>query len=345
MQQIDANTAAEYLRQRGHVGSAERVEVAELAGGISNCVLYVHRPNLPGGDFVLKQARPQLRTPDPWYCTVERIWREARVLEWCGRCAPSDVPTVLFEDRDNYLFAMTAAMQPFETWKDELLRGEVRKERAQRAGQMLSEIHAGTWDNADAARDLADRTLFHELRIEPYYRSVIKAHPDAAADFERLIASLADNAQCLVHADFAPKNLLVSADEMMLVDFETGHFGDPAFDLGFFLSHLMLKAFHRAPRHEPFFELTEAFWRSYEEGLSHVVSSDRCRTLEARGNLNFAGCAWSRLDGTSKVDYLRSPSRRDAVRALCRWVLNEQPPRWRDVLREARARLAAGGFL
>lgn len=343
MRHIEADNAADYLRQRGAIGPTETVRVRELAGGISNCVLYVARPDSPGADFVLKQARPQLRTPDPWFCTVERIWREAAVLRWCGRCAPGDVPQVLFEDRDNYLFAMTAAPQPFETWKSELMRGEVRPERAGRAGRMLAAIHAGTWGHADAARELADRSLFVELRIDPYYRSVAAARPESAPDYEALIASLAKNSLCLVHADFAPKNLLVCGETMLLVDFETGHYGDPAFDLGFFLTHLTLKAFHRAPRHEPLLELTEMFWRAYEQALTRTVGQEPMRELRRRSNLNFAGCAGARLDGTSKVDYLDDPLQREAVRRLCRWVFQEQPSGWSDVLRAARALIDRGG--
>ena len=44
--------------------------------------------------------------------------------------------------------------------------------------------------------------------------------------------------------DFSPKNILVHAGGLILLDFECAHAGDPAFDLGFFLSHLVLKAIH-----------------------------------------------------------------------------------------------------
>lgn len=336
MEQIDASNAVPYLRARGRLGKDEPARATELSGGISNCVLYISRPTKSGGDFVLKQARGQLRTPDPWFCTVERIWREAAVLRWCSRFAPGDVPLVLYEDRDDYWFAMTAAPQPFETWKAELMRQEVRTERAVRAGRMLGNIHAGTWNHAQAQSELADQTLFQQLRLDPYYRSVAATCPDMAPDFEALIDLLARHRRCLVHADFAPKNLLVSGAAMMLVDFETGHFGDPAFDLGFFLTHLTLKAFHFAPQHEPILQLTEMFWREYEAAVSAAASDDERRDLEARGNLNFAGCAWARLDGTSKVDYLDDPRRRESVRELCQWIFREQPAKWIDVLARAR---------
>lgn len=341
MQIVDAQTAAAYLRRQGLLAADERAQVIELAGGISNCVLYVERPDRPGADFVVKQARPQLRTADPWFCTVERIWREAAVLRWCGRMAPGDVPYILYEDRENYLFAMTAAPRPFETWKAELMRGDVRPERAARAGRLLGALHAGAWNNEEARHELGDRTLFHELRIDPYYRSVARAQPAAGTDFERLIASIEAHPHCLTHADFAPKNLLVSPHGMLLVDFETGHFGDGAFDLGFFLSHLVLKAFHHAPRHEPYLRLTEEFWAAYDAAVSPVVPAGDRQGLVARGILNFAGCAWARLDGTSKIDYLTNALRRDAVRDLCRWVFQSQPTRWTDVLNAARERLPA----
>jgi len=38
---------------------------------------------------------------------------------------------------------------------------------------------------------------------------------------------------CLVLADFSPKNILITDQGIHLVDFETAHYGDPAFDLGF----------------------------------------------------------------------------------------------------------------
>ena len=57
-----------------------------------------------------------------------------------------------------------------------------------------------------------------------------------------------------MHADFSPKNVLITDERIVLVDFETGHLGDPAFDLGFFLSHLLLKTVLRPatdPRQYP----------------------------------------------------------------------------------------------
>ncbi|MEX0712771.1 MAG: phosphotransferase, partial [Pirellulales bacterium] len=126
-----------------------------------------------------------------------------------------------------------------------------------------------------------------------------------------------EHGRSLVHADFSPKNLLVFEGGLLLVDFETGHFGDPAFDLGFFLSHLVLKAAHHAPRQAGMLELAERFWSCYQAGMAAIGPAEWVG-LEARAAQNLAGCAWARLEGTSQVDYLADPARRDAVLGFCR---------------------------
>src|SRR5258708_4079749 len=107
-QLLDARNAATFLRDAGWIAADERGDVRELAGGVSNEVLYVARPDRPGEDFVLKQARPQLRTPAPWFCGVERIWREVEVLRICerllaarasnARAIVASTPRILHED-------------------------------------------------------------------------------------------------------------------------------------------------------------------------------------------------------------------------------------------------------
>src|SRR5262245_18692640 len=136
MLEITAETAGDYLRTTGRVVPNEPAQVRELAGGVSNVVLLVTLP-ARGERFVLKQARGQLRVKEEWLCPVERIWREADVLRACGAILQSAaqtkqrtsrtgdlfslyrpvVPQILWEDRANYCFAMTAAPPRNRTWK------------------------------------------------------------------------------------------------------------------------------------------------------------------------------------------------------------------------------------
>lgn len=113
-----------------------------------------------------------------------------------------------------------------------------------------------------------------------------------------------------------------------LVDYETGHFGDPTMDLGFFLSHLLLKAVRAAPGHEPYLALTTAFW----QGFGSMVRFRSYADLMARGIQHCAVCLLARIDGTSPVEYLAEDGRREGVRRIARQVLMDRPRTWDEVL-------------
>jgi 5-methylthioribose kinase len=346
---LDATTAETYLRQSGRIDAGESVTVRELTGGVSNVVLLIERtspgalgsPSLPAR-FVIKQSRPQLRVPQPWFCSVERNWREVEVLDECYRALVGHpagdtnvcVPKLLFSDRENFLFAMTAAPADHVTWKQRLLAGSVEMDIVAACGRTLGRLHAATWRNGDVAGRLGDRSLFEALRIDPYYQAITTVYCHLQREIEQLIESVATHSLCLVHADFSPKNVLVyetgERTELLLIDFETGHYGDPAFDLGFFTSHLVLKAFYHAPGHEPFAQLLDMFWASYRPVLATVAEANELADLEQRAARNLAGCLLARLDGKSRVEYLTDNAKRAAVRALATDLLTARQTGWSE---------------
>jgi aminoglycoside phosphotransferase (APT) family kinase protein len=344
---LTATNAVEYLRSRGHLAPGESATAGELSGGVSNMVVHIARSG--GDDLVLKQVREQLNVAEPWYCSVDRIWREVEVLRHCASLLCDirtdvafhvKVPRLVFEDRENYLYAMTAAPADHVVWKHELLSGKARQHVASACGTLLGTLHARSWHDRSLAKQLDDRQFFFDLRLDPYYRQIAGVHKELSTDIERLIDSVCSERRCLVHGDFSPKNLLVNEDRLMLIDFEVGHYGDPAFDIGFFLSHLTLKACYHAPRDAPFFDLIDSFWSGYYDEMTLVVSSDELQAIIARSIQNFAGCTLARLDGRSKIHYLCEPVRRGWVRELCRTVFKNQPKQWSDV-RELAGRLFA----
>jgi 5-methylthioribose kinase len=340
MLEVTPDNAATYLRAEQRAAPTELLAVRELTGGVSNVVLLVEVPQR-GERFVLKQARRQLRVPEEWLCPVERIWREVEVLRICGELLRTGnvhfsdlsetplevaVPQLLWEDRDNYVYAMTAAPPGNRTWKEILLAGEVSQSIgiARACGKLLAELHAASWHDEAIAERLSDRTYFEQLRLDPYYRQVARVHPDLRPELEGLIDSVWQHRRCLVHGDFSPKNLLVSPGEVLLIDFEVGHFGDPAFDLGFFLTHLVLKCIWAGERHDEYLRLITQFWEAYRTRLELRVASAEVADLQKRMLLNLAGCLLARVDGKSRVEYL-SPPAQDKVRGIARrWLV--KPP-------------------
>lgn len=340
MHLITAQSAEVYLRKAGHLDDSETARVTELTGGVSNCVLLVERSR--GDRFVLKQAREQLKTEQEWRCSVERIWREVAVLKHMSELVDgfvmlpdesiaASLPEIVFEDRENYLYAMTAAPPEHTTWKQQLLAGKVHSSVATAAGQLLGRIHAESWLREDLASEFDDRTFFEALRIDPYYRRIAEVHPELRGEIELLIDSVMRHRRALVHGDFSPKNLLVWDDQLMLIDFEVGHYGDPAFDNGFFLTHLLLKTLWAGPRRADYMLATEAFWSAYRHVVQPRIGDREWLALEERSVFNLAGCLLARVDGKSPVDYLDEPQREKA-RTLASHLFREPPESVEEVL-------------
>jgi 5-methylthioribose kinase len=333
MLELNAANTLDYLRAMHWIGSGPaRVEV--LGGGVSNVVLRV----ITADDrIVLKQSRPQLRTRDAWFSDLDRVYREQEVMQLLyPLLLQPTVPCVRFTDRANYVFAMSHAPEDSRVWKETLLAGQVNLTVAARAGRVLATIHEETARRASQMESLANPTVFIQLRVDPFYRKIQERRPEVARAVGRVVDQMLGIREALCHGDYSPKNILTHSRGFTLVDYETAHLGDPTMDLGFFLSHLMLKALRHVDRRHEFFELTRTFWRSYGGAVTFRPAAE----LEVRAVGHFACCYLARIDGTSPVEYLPEEPRREAVRRLARDILEEMPNRWEQVLEYCEAEYA-----
>jgi 5-methylthioribose kinase len=324
MLELTSDNTVSYLRSQGWIGS-EAARVESLGGGVSNAVLRVSTPERM---FVLKQSRPQLRTSAPWFSDLERVHREQEVMQLLVPLLPPlTVPEVLFSDSANYVFAMSHAPAESHPWKDDLLRGTVDPAVAAHAGRVLGRMHQTTAES-ERARLLVDPTIFVQLRIDPFYRRVQERRPEVAAEIGELIEQMLSRKEALCHGDYTPKNMLVHGAGFTLVDYETAYFGDPAMDLGLFLCHLLLKAFHNPAACPEHLALTQTFWQEYATEVVFCPVAE----LTRRGIAHVGACLLARIDGTSPVDYLRQQSSREAVRQLARRLLLDRVEIWQQVL-------------
>jgi 5-methylthioribose kinase len=328
--EVDQQNVLDYLQRRQSElsgwpafadGELATATATELAWGVSNIVLRVdtlHR------SFVVKQSRKQLRTAIDWFSQLERVWREVAAMRALEKfLPPAAVPRVLFEDRENYLFAMEAVEADHRVWKSELLNGQLDVEVAARLGRLLAIVHRDSRDSTELSESLGDRTIFDELRLDPFYRYVADTTSDEqlAASLTSLIDDTLARQDCLVLADFSPKNILLTSNGPVVVDFETAHIGDPGFDIGFFLSHLLLKAVFHHERFEDSLGLACAFWQEYCGELASGLRESDDLDFERQCVRHLAACMLARVDGKSRVDYLKSDWQVSLVRSLCRDVL------------------------
>jgi aminoglycoside phosphotransferase (APT) family kinase protein len=323
---LQPDNAAKYLGSRGIVPADARV--TELGGGVSNIVLLVE-----SGDrrFVLKQALGKLRVQDDWFSDRERIFRESAAMRWLAPHLPTGaVPEILFEDRENCLFAMRAAPAGVPMWKSMLMGGDLDLRTAGQIARILATIVSKSWRDAESERVFGDQTVFDQLRLDPYYRTTARRHPDLAPQFDRLIRESRDRRVSLVHGDFSPKNFLVSAGQVMTIDFEVIHFGDPAFDSAFLLNHLLLKSFYRPQWKSGFARLAGHFWETYRAGLPAECDWIEPATLAHLGCLLLA-----RIDGKSPAEYITGPELRERIRGFARDLIRKPPARIAEVFEHA----------
>lgn len=302
----------DYLAGAGHMATGESPVCRTLAGGVSNKTVLVE---LSGGRaWVIKQALPKLRTAADWFADPARVHREASGLRWLGQMLPpGSIPALVFEDESEHLLAMSAVPSPHENFKTLLLAGHIDPGLIAQAATMLACLHRRGVELRNQLEPVfCDRSYFESLRLEPYYLYAARQQPAAAAYLRQLVDATRARVISLVHGDYSPKNMLVHAGRLVLLDHEVIHFGDPAFDVGFFLTHLVGKAIHLPDRRGDLLASIAIFWDNYASGVWSGIAMTDLQPMCVRHTL---GCMLARAVGRSPLEYL-SPENRWRLQAI-----------------------------
>jgi aminoglycoside phosphotransferase (APT) family kinase protein len=305
-----------YLRATNLIERDETPQMKTLAGGVSNRTVLVKRAS--GEAWVLKQALAKLRVKVDWFSDPARIHREALGLRWLEKLAPPDTITPLvFEDPQHHLLAMQAVPEPHENWKTMLLRGEVDTDHVKQFARILAAIHSRSADAAESLPKIFDdRTFFESLRIEPYYRFSASQVPEAASFIDALVEDTRGTRLSIVHGDYSPKNILVRDGRLVLLDHEVIHWGDPAFDVGFALTHLLSKGHHLFERQRDFQTAAIDFWIHYEIACGQRWN----KTFHDRAFRHTLACLLARAVGRSQLEYLNDAQRERQKSVVVRMI-------------------------
>jgi aminoglycoside phosphotransferase (APT) family kinase protein len=197
---------------------------------------------------------------------------------------------------------MQAVPEPHENWKVLLLAGRIDDQLVEQFGRLLASIHAGAMTQRRLlSAEFADRSNFESLRLEPYYAYSASQVPAAASFLQQVIADTRRHRDSLVHGDYSPKNILVHSGRLVLLDHEVIHWGEPAFDLGFSLTHFLSKAHHLLAHRGTFAAAAKRYWKTYREALGDVDWDDDFESRTVRQTL---ACLLARAAGRSPLEYL-----------------------------------------
>ena len=307
-----------YLVSTGHVAPDDCPQFETLTGGVSNRAVWVRRQDR--ADWVIKQALAKLRVQVDWFSAPERIQREAAGLRWLSRIIPDHVPEIVFTDESRHILAMTAVPQPHQNWKAMLLSGQTSLNYARQFGRILADVHNAVDNLPELKSEFAERRFFEELRLEPYYQYTASQISAASRFLEELVADTRRNAFTLVHGDYSPKNVLVYRDRLIILDFEVIHFGDPAFDLGFSLTHLLSKAHFMPSRRGDFLKMAREYWREYTRIRRETAQNQR----ESGVIRHTLACLLARVAGRSPLEYFDDSHRRRQKHIVLQ-LINREP--------------------
>jgi aminoglycoside phosphotransferase (APT) family kinase protein len=312
---VQDEAVIEHLRACGLVARGEVPRMTPLSGGVS-CDVW--RVDTAAGPIAVKRALPKLRVQADWFAPVERAESEVRWLRRVGAFAPGIVPTIVAEVPEDHLFAMRF-LEPAQhpVWKDELIAGRVDPGFAAKVGEALVGIHAATANDPAIAADFDTGAMFHALRVEPFLLHVAQHDAEVAPRLRALAADLEARHVALVHGDVSPKNILVGPGGPVFLDAECAVYGDPAFDLAFCTTHLLLKAVWLRPHAAALTASATQMAAAYRAG---IVWEDADALMRRAGALT-AALLLARVDGKSPAPYLTDEPDRTEIRTRAKRLL------------------------
>lgn len=265
-----------------------------LEGGVASDVRVIDTPQ---GPLVIKKALPKLKVAADWFSDPARSMIEVAAIEAFGSVGGREtVPEIVWVRPDEHCFAMRLVDPRLRNWKSDLVAGRVDLATAARVGEILGTFHRNSASRPDLAERFDDLRFFQELRIEPFFDHVAARRPELGQRIREVATSMLARRQALVHGDYSPKNILVDGKDVVILDFEVTHWGDPRFDIGFCLAHLILKSALRNGHPGPIGAAIKAFLSAYDRAGLRVLDADLAHIT--------ACLLLARLFGKSPADYL-----------------------------------------
>lgn len=322
-QLLDETTVVAYLKERKIFSPQSSPSVEILTGGVSNVVLAISGG---GKDLVLKQALPELKVKAKWVADQRRALVEARAIQVLHALTPANVPKLYDVDPERFTLLIERAPRTTTNWKDDLLAGVIHPEVGANLGSILGQWHKSSSTDAAILDEFREDSLFEQLRINPFYRTVAAKHGNIAIRVNALIEELEGSKICLVHGDYSPKNILVEKNAHAIVlDFEVAHTGNPVFDLAFLLGHLLCKQEYFAD-----LEKKKAIATTAIEFLKHYEARWEAGVAPTL-TWHVATIALARVDGISPVSYLNNAAQMSVRNRTLAILDSEEPPSLTEV--------------
>ena len=295
----DADEVVCALCELGLLALGEGARIKSLTGGVSSDVFAVRTGR--GHAFVVKRSISKLRVTADWRAPVDRDAVEVAWLKAVREVDPQLAPEVIAWSPERHLFVMPW-LDPaaYPVWKLEMAAGRVSPAFAARVGDELARVHNAMAGMPDMAARFPGDENFIALRIDPFFTYAADRHPDVAPRLHALAEGILERRTTLIWGDASPKNILVGPAGPVFLDAETAVIGDPAFDLAFCLTHLLLKTIWLAVNAKGLIESFE----SVRDAYLARIAFEPAEALSSRAAALTGALLLARVDGKSPAGYL-----------------------------------------
>lgn len=321
-----------FLADRGLVAPGTPLEVEPAGDGNINWVRRARAAD--GRSFIVKQARPALERFPEYRVATDRIVFERRYYELAAKLPEAEIcPEILDFDECERVLIMED-LGDAERLDHALARGADVGPTAVRLARFLGAVHATTspgladrFDNRELPR-LHGAHIFelplreNDFPLPPELARAaarLRADGELVAIADALHARYGERRGALVHGDVQAGNVLLTPKGPKLLDAEIAHVGDPAFDVGILVAHLLVEAV-ASGRGEAALPVVRSAWRAYRERLGGVLE------VPFADVARYAGIELLRRTiGAARVAAVAEPGRGLAVlEHATRWL--ETPP-------------------
>jgi len=276
----------------------------EVSDGNLNTVFIVSGLS---GSVCCKQSLPYVRVDPAWAMPLERTLFEARWMQAVSPATGHQIPALYHLDEGLFLIVMEN-LATHHVLRHALITGIAPAGFAARIGEFVG--HAGyatSWralpfEDVHAIRDLFSRNLALtritvDLVLTDPYRSECSRNRWISPDLDDLVTALQEdgtlhsaverlqerflaNSQSLLHGDLHTGSVMISGDDVRIIDGEFALYGPIGFDLGMFLANLVVNAYAQ-PEHEDWMRDEIAlFWSSFRHAYL-----ERWETGTGRGDM------------------------------------------------------------
>lgn len=295
----------------------------------------IWRVDTGAASLCVKRARAQPKPAGERHAPLARAAQECPAHEWAWlqfahALVPQAVPEPLVHDEAAGLIAMRFPGPAQDVdWKRQLLAGQADARTAAAVGRTLGTLHDASAYRPDLARTFACGQNAHALWLEPWLSAAAQQHRSVSQELAELVKRTVSRRQALVHGELCPGTIHVGPHGPVFLHAGRAWYGDPAFDLAFCLSHLLLK---RIARPDCAKALAQSFQALVEGYFSAASFEDRAAS-ESRAAHLLPALMLACVDGKAPVDYVTEEADREAIRSSALAWIRQPPPRLADVAR------------